>query len=520
MEAVKAVKSVTKESSIERHILLGMINSKEFLQKVHKFYNPDYFVSSNHAIISFWVISYFEDHNEAPKNNIYQLYQLEKDSFDERVQKEIESILARMSEEAEITPDFNIDYLLEKTKNYFEKRELILTSIKLEELANKGQIDKAKEIRYDATKSISIDSSEFRSVLSQETIKSVLSRQKEAKIFRFPGALGKVIKPLSRGNFVAFQAPGKRGKSWWMVYCAYLSLIQGLPFIYFSFEMPKEEVEARIIQAACSLIDYSETETQDKDLFPVFDCEKNQKGTCRNPNRISKTPLMAEDAEQLPPFDRAPKNYVPCTYCRFNENDLYSCAVWYEKHKRPDFTNENAVLKEAKNVQKILRTSGTVEFYPRGSFSIKDVETRLNILEYEQNFIPPIIIIDYLDISKKSGGEFRHDINAIWEYADGMAKSRKSILFTGTQGGKASYGKESQSEEDNTEDYRKIANVDQLLAINQTPNEKNKKVWRVGTIVKRSSNFNPFMQALCLQNLSAGQVCLDSEIVFRGRDQD
>lgn len=517
MESVKAVKSVSKESSIERHILLGMINSKEFLQKIHKFYNPDYFVSPNHAIISFWIISYFEDHSDAPKNNIYQLYQLEKESFDDRAQKEIESILSRLSEEAEINPDFNVDYLLNKTKNYFEKRELILTSIKLEELANKGDIDKAKEIRYDASKSINIDSGSFRSVLSQDTVKAVLHRQQQAKVFRFPGALNKVVKPWSLGNFIALQAPGKRGKSWWLVYIAYLSLVQGLPFVYFSFEMPKEEVEARIIQCACSLIDYSDTETQDKELFPVFDCLKNQIGSCKNPNRSCKVTLRPEDSDELPLFSRAPKGYKPCTYCR-GVDDMYSAATWFEEFKRPDFTKEAEVLKEVKNVQKILRTSGTVEFYPRGSFSIRDIETRLNILEYEHNFIPQIIIVDYLDISKKSGGEFRHDINAIWEYSDGLAKSRNAIFVTGTQGGKASYNKESQSEEDNTEDYRKIANVDQLLAINQIPKEKNRKLWRVATIAKRSGNFNPFMQALCLHNLSAGQVCLDSEIVFRGID--
>ena len=62
-----------------------------------------------------------------------------------------------------------------------------------------------------------------------------------------------------------------------------------------------------------------------------------------------------------------------------------------------------------------------------------------------------------------------------------------------------------------SEDIRKIAHGDLWIALNQTPWEKKAGVIRFGVIAHRHKEFLETESVTVLQNLSQGQVLLDSE---------
>jgi hypothetical protein len=65
-----------------------------------------------------------------------------------------------------------------------------------------------------------------------------------------------------------------------------------------------------------------------------------------------------------------------------------------------------------------------------------------------------------------------------------------------------------------SEDWRKVANVDLMVAINQTEEEKRSGCIRVSVIAGREEEFDQKRSCIVLQNLELGQVCLDSEIAY------
>jgi len=505
------VRAVNKDSSLEKQITLSILTSTEFLKRIRYSYNKDYFQNSAMALISYWAIEFFDNYGEAPKENIFRIFDVEKEDLDSSIIPVIEGVLQRVTSQQ---PDA-LEYILEKTKSYFEKRDLLLTARRMESLAERGLVDKAKEVRYDITKSVELVQDDFRDILDEHTIETALNAKKETTLFTFPGVVGNIIKPLRRGEFITFQGPGKRGKSWWLVYTAVQALYQRIPFVYFSLELPREMVETRIYQALTGFVDESDDTVSDKDVFPVFDCNLNQTDECARSERTCDVGLLLEDGSK-PPFGNEDRRYIPCSSCRNHPElrEFFEPAVWYERESRPDLYNTKNVKSKIRKLKTYLRACGVVESYPKASVTIEDIETRLNILEYERNFIPQVVIIDMLDNTAKTVADQRAATNHIWEYADRISKDRKILFVTANQGGRGAANKETQTEDDVFEDIRKQHHVDAMIAINQLKKEKLEKCWRIGMLAKRDGMFDSYHQALVLSNLSAGQVNLDSTFWF------
>jgi hypothetical protein len=65
---------------------------------------------------------------------------------------------------------------------------------------------------------------------------------------------------------------------------------------------------------------------------------------------------------------------------------------------------------------------------------------------------------------------------------------------------------------DIAEDIRKVAHVDAMYSLSQTPDEKDNGIMRISVVAHRWKDFNENSQVIVLQNLATGQVALDSEI--------
>ena len=157
--------------------------------------------------------------------------------------------------------------------------------------------------------------------------------------------------------------------------------------------------------------------------------------------------------------------------------------------------------------------------FPAYSATMEDVEDSLDELERVEGFIPDIIITDYASIIRpeKKYNDPRHDIGDIFKAHKRMAQTRSALVVTGAQSlgsGRAALSKDMQDESDIGETAYILAHVDILTTLDQTPDEKEKGVWRTGGIEHRWKRFNKRRQVMMLQQLELGQPTIDTEIIY------
>ena len=62
------------ENSLEDLILTGMIISKEFMEGVSHVINPEFFLSPHIKQVADWVLRYYQEQNDVPKESIQEIF--------------------------------------------------------------------------------------------------------------------------------------------------------------------------------------------------------------------------------------------------------------------------------------------------------------------------------------------------------------------------------------------------------------------------------------------------------------
>jgi len=125
-----------------------------------------------------------------------------------------------------------------------------------------------------------------------------------------------------------------------------------------------------------------------------------------------------------------------------------------------------------------------------------------------------VIVVDYADVLRApSHLSTRDKLDEIWKGLKGLAQERKCLVVTATQSNRPSIQKKDLSQVDVAEDIRKLAHVDILLGLNQTPAEKKAGVLRISVLALRDNEFHEGLQVAVLEAREVGQVYLDGQIV-------
>ncbi len=96
--------------------------------------------------------------------------------------------------------------------------------------------------------------------------------------------------------------------------------------------------------------------------------------------------------------------------------------------------------------------------------------------------------IDYADnlgTEPEASKEFRHSINATWKSMRALSQERNILLLTATQSAASSYKKKRINIDDFSEDKRKRGHTTMVLTLNQTEEEKEKGLLRIGKMMVR-----------------------------------
>jgi RecA-family ATPase len=133
---------------IERKIIIGLITSTEFCEKIQPIWDSKLLESSTAKIMSQWCWEYFIKFNVAPGRHIEDVFyqKIKAPNFSKDVAKDIEeNILPGLSNEYEKEP-INVDYLYKESEKHLSQRHLIIHKQTIEALISNGELEKAEKL--------------------------------------------------------------------------------------------------------------------------------------------------------------------------------------------------------------------------------------------------------------------------------------------------------------------------------------------------------------------------------------
>jgi len=491
-----------------------MIVSTSYLQRITKIYDPNYFQIDYAKAIAKWCVEHLKIHGAAPDQHIQDVFKSRRRELREGQDGLAEEFLRQLSSAHEARDSFNTEYLFNKTREYFHKRALLILTDKVEAFALDGKMGEANKLLRNF-KTVATDVSPWINPFDDRFIYNLFDTREQNQIMRMPGRLGDLMGPLERGWLVGWLGPMKRGKTFWLFECGIRAAMQRLNVVIISLEMNAITNAMRIYRRLTAMPDHP-----GEFLYPVFDCVNNQDGSCDLPERrkFNDLTLFTDDTEVKPTFSPE-MEYRPCTFCRKNPDQRFKgkflADTWYKQTVEEKSLDINAVRKEKKRFLTQYGKRIRLRPYPAYSASIDDLESDLDTLEFTEGFIPDVVIIDYADILIPADKRLieRSALDSIWKGLKGMAEKRNCLVITASQGTRKSIERKDMSQMDTAEDIRKLAHVDAMYALNQTPAEKRQMIMRISTLAHRHKSFLD-NQVMVLNQLELGLPYIDSEFIY------
>lgn len=506
---------------IERHIVTGCIVSTRYLQQMRPALDVDLLEVDVARILVGWCLEYYDKYNKAPNKDIEGLYYKKlRAGLDKDLAQEIEEdILPDLSEEYE-REGFNVDFLLDQSRAYFNEKNLVRHSESIQDLVDRGELSEA-EARAHAYKPLAPEANESIDLSNPASLERVKQAFTEAAkpLIEYPGALGGMVNShLVRGGFVSLLAPEKRGKSFWLLDLARRAVRQRMKVAFFQAGDMSESQQIR--RLGIQLAKKSDLEEYCGKMYePVKDCVHNQMDTCTLSIRecdhgfdadYSEEQLKLLTFEQLVELHKQHPEYKACHNCKQYQTSKWG-VPWVKK------VDVGAPLEPTEVVQLFQdyfinkKRSMRISTHANSTLSVPLIDSILDQW-YREGFIPDVIIIDYADLLIGTTKEYRHLQDEIWRALRRMSKQRHSLIVTATQADAQSYKKDLMDLTNFSEDKRKYAHATAIFGLNQDTNGREKRIGitRVNTLVAREGEFNVRDVVHVLQNLKRGQPVLTS----------
>lgn len=499
----------------EIQLITGLIVDDDFCRQVLPMLRPGHLDIRLVEIIISWVRDFWEQYRKAPGLEIQNIFKANQPRMKEEETNIISSYLTNLSRIYAEKERHNWSYQAELARDFLRLRNLELLTAQVKGHVGQGGLQQAEEAIRDFG-AISAKTSHWVSPFSDEAlILSVLQKIEQGGIFQLEGALGEVFGSWDRGWLVAYFAPYKRGKSFWMVETAVQAVIQGLKVVFVSLEMQEKSMVKRFIQNATTLPDQA-----GRFKIPVWDCTANQEDTCELKVRTNHVSIPTNQ-EGDPKYDEL-SDYRPCIYCKNDPDFLenFQVITWFEMIDKTEDLGQKILKRTQGFAAQYHGGNLRLICYPRFSATVHDIESDIDSLVFNDEFIPDMIVVDYADILADKGSDERDRLDKIWKKLARMAGERHAIVVTASQTTRKSMDAKSIKPTDTAEDIRKLAHIDLGISLNQRSNEKEDEkaamVMRLGTMVRREGESTQ-EEVTVLQNLSLGQPAMDSWAPSVGR---
>ena len=500
---------------IERKIVIGMIVSSEYLALVKPVYNAKLMTVPQLSRVAKWIIKYHDKYNEAPQEQIKEMFDTQKrkglDSDDEKI---IEQTLESINDEyLNGTAPFNYQYLYDQTLDYFKERDLLTLSSDIKSLISSGELNEADSIVRDRKIVYSASESFVEPFDDHESITSAMEPEQGTILFKMPGILGEFLGGFERDMLISFKGPEKRGKSFWLMETGMRALLARCNVATFIVgDMSQNQYIRRMMSyVARQPIKPGEIK------YPVLDCAHNQDDSCDEADRTCDRGVieLRGNGKQKKLTPEEIDDYVVCTECRKSKRNQrkFTGAAWHESREYETLTAAKAIKAAEKWIKKTDKKF-RLSTHPGNTISVSDIEQSLDSWELMDDFIADVIVIDYADVLAPNNTklDFRQQINDVWLSLKSLSQKRHCLVITATQTDSNSYKQETIAEHNFSEDKRKGGHVNMAITLNQTPEEKNERIIRIGKMLVREDDYNINQTVSVLECRAIGRPYMTSFI--------
>ena len=495
----------------EKQVIVNLILNTKYCERILPVIKDEYFQSKYASALIGWVDTYYDTYGVAPKEHINEIFEEHGRKLDSEVHEQVGNVLQHLSDviESEV---HNIEYLIDNANDLFRESHLKLQNKAQQNYLEKGDLTGAENVMLEHYHGIEGNSREFISFSDTEYIRKcvrdmVKQQDPDSAFFMFSGRLGEFIGPLNRGWFISYLAPAKRGKTTYMLDAAIDSVRQRLNTTVVSLEMSSME----LMQRYCIAVTGAKPEMKPYTvMIPIMDCRLNQNGECEKDDRKGVGAVLTDDG--LRTYVDEP-DWEVCTECRGGRDFIPSgWKVPIEK----EYISEGDYVKKVDKFNKFFGKYGRIIHMPSKSVTVADLKGEIAHLEYTQNFVTDVLIIDYADLIKPdSNGEKRHQLDDIWEYLRGWGKEKHVLIISASQTNRISADVEFLRDIHVAEDYSKIAKLDVGIGLCQTDLMKEMGMMNLNKVVHRHKEFIQSHVCTVLQEISHQQSTLDSEFTVR-----
>lgn len=444
----------------ERRFIINLITDDRFCREISPLVDKRFFTSVYTREISIWCMEYYQQFSCAPRKDIQSIFNSKKQNMvDEASVEIIRKFLSSISNEYVESNINNVEYEIKNAVKWLKIRSLELLKKSIIDSIEDNEPTKG-EVALADYKRIEKALGQGASILhdTQKIIDAFMDT--DEVMFTFPGALGVVAGKMCRGDFISFLAPMKRGKTWYLWYVAETALHYQHKVVFFTLEMTEKQIIQRSWRSLVG--------------------QPKEKGIV-----------------QIPYFEK--------------EADKYTVESKEEEREGLDTSKIEYLQKKLK--RKFRKGDVRIISLPTKSASVSDLKMHLDNMEYYENFIPDVVVVDYADIlipEKTFKGEYRHQLDNIWSGLRRLAQEKNCLVVTASQTEKSTFKKDV-DKGSAAEDVRKIAHITCGLALNQTEKEKEKGIMRIAQVAVREDR-QSFQQAIVLQCLDIGRPCIDSRL--------
>ena len=267
-----------------------------------------------------------------------------------------------------------------------------------------------------------------------------------------------------RGRLHMFVAPSGKGKSWWLLHLAAEAWKWGVPTLYVTLEMSKDEASQRLTQRMGSFLKRAQSEGVEWEEF-IDTKELADAGT------RTKTRRMRD---------------------------------------RPSFDEGDAVAKVRRKLRAVASQGNIrIKEFPNGALSVSHLDDYLTALADRERFMPQLLLVDYADIMRKSPGMDRWE--ALIEISEGLrriAQTRHIAVATVSQTKQSGAKAKRVDVEHMAGAWDKVATADTVITYSRTDEEERRGLARLW--VAKSRNEEGRFGVLISQAYSVGQFVMDS----------
>jgi len=508
---------------MDRKILIGLIISTNYIKQIRGVFDIALLESATARLMAGWCIVYFDKYEKAPFRDIKGLFQdaLMEGSITDDIAEEIEEeILPSLNDEYESIGNFNVNYLIDKTNQWINQKNLEQFNEKVEAYTERGQVEEAQKAISD-----------FKGTVIEETALSLHDRTTLAKIehafnntyqtvIEYPGALGEFWNEhMIRGGFVGITAPEKRGKTFQLLDMMIRGVKQKAKV---AFVQAGDMTEAQQLKRICIYLAKKSDKPQycGEQYIPIKDCIHNQLDTCTKRIRESDFGIFEmseEDLKKEITFDLLKEayednpGYNACHNCSEFKQNRWGTPYLKKINVKGPLEVKEALQKYENFFIKNKRYSKLAS-YPNGTLSISMLNSLLDTWEMQEDFVPDVLIIDYADLMFVPNTEFRHGQNDIWKALRAISQKNHCLVVTPTQADAASYKQDTLTLTNFSEDKRKYAHVTAMFGLNQDKDGREKKIGllRINKLIIREGDNDNNQQVTVLQKLAIGRPVLGS----------